>query len=140
MAPRDPTKCCGANTPDGPCGHWKGFRTNHPGFGRCYRHGGNTRNHQVAANKEIVKWRMRTYGNARVISPEEALKEEVWRTAGHVQWLGDLVADLLHEGDGYEAVVRRERQAVLSPAVGTEADGPLGPLREDLRLGRDVPE
>jgi hypothetical protein len=42
--PFDPERHCGANGKrgGGPCRHAKGFRTDHPGSGSCYLHGGAT--------------------------------------------------------------------------------------------------
>lgn len=40
-----------------------------------------------------------TYGAPREVDPHTALLEELHRTAGHVAWLGELVATLQHDPD-----------------------------------------
>lgn len=90
-----PKKTCGATTrAGGKCGLAAGAGTDHVGIGRCARHGGNTRNHKIAARKELARQAVATYGLAREIDPATALLEEVHRTAGHVAWLGQVVAAL----------------------------------------------
>jgi hypothetical protein len=47
---------CGAKTKaGGSCRHPKGFRTDHPGSGRCYRHGGASPNRAKAAVREQMR-------------------------------------------------------------------------------------
>lgn len=47
---------------------------------------------------------MATYGSPVEVAPLDALLGELWRTAGHVQWLGDLIADLEHSDPHAEPV------------------------------------
>ena len=94
LKPRDPKKVCGAKTPNGPCQQWKGFKTSHPGTGRCNRHGGSTPNQTKAADQEIVEARMRTYGAPIETDPLTAILQEVARSAGHVAWLESKIAGL----------------------------------------------
>lgn len=115
---RDPEKVCGAKTDHGPCQQWKGARTDHVGFGRCYRHGGSSPNGTKAAEKEQTVDRMRTYGAPIDTDPVTALSEEVRRTAGHVAWLGELVGDLLHDGDGYSESISDDGKRVLRSNTG----------------------
>jgi hypothetical protein len=98
LRPRDPAKVCGAKTPNGPCQQWKGFKTSHPGTGRCNRHGGSTPNQTKAADQEIVETRMRTYGAPVEMDPLTAILQEVARTAGHVAWLDAKIAGLTDKG------------------------------------------
>lgn len=74
------------------CTQPAGFGTEHPGFGKCRYHGGNTKQNIVHAAREQVKDRIQTYGGPVNIGPHEALIFEVQRTAGHVQWLGEQIA------------------------------------------------
>lgn len=69
-----------------------GHGTEHPGIGRCKRHGGSTPNHVASARKEIAKRHVATYGLPTEIDPHAALLEELHRTAGHVAWLGLVIA------------------------------------------------
>jgi hypothetical protein len=62
-----------------------------------------------------------TYGLPREIDPRAALLEEVHRTAGHVAWLGQLVAELEHGGSGYRQdtiVDGEEERVVYVPLTG----------------------
>lgn len=97
-APGSPCpKHCGAalrQTPGGLCKRAKGQGTDHVGIGRCDRHGGSTPNHEKAANGQKAAAAVVTFGLPREIDPQTALLEEVHRTAGHVAYLGDVVAKL----------------------------------------------
>jgi hypothetical protein len=96
---RDPRKCP-RNKADGtPCGNIAGKGTNHKGKGPRYKHGGRSRTWDAHFEKEMVAERMRTYGSPVDVEPHVALLEEVRRTAGHVAWLGAVVAELAHKAD-----------------------------------------
>ncbi len=61
---------CGAKTKTGrPCRHPKGFRTDHPGSGRCYRHGGASPN----GNKAAVREQMASLATEVDVEPQEVL-------------------------------------------------------------------
>lgn len=112
---------CGAKKTDGSgdtCRRPAGDRTSHQGRGRCYLHGGNTPGQVIKAEREEVYERARTYGASINIAPEQALKEEVCRTAGHVRWLSEVVANILHEGDGYEIFQDEEGKQMFRPKTG----------------------
>lgn len=47
---------------------------------------------------------MATYGLPVDVDPHKALLEELHRTAGHVAWLGALIADLEHNDTGHAHV------------------------------------
>jgi hypothetical protein len=87
---------CGANKRQGEgcCKRPAGWGTDHPGMGRCKLHGGSTPDHKNAAKVEIARRAVVTYGLPREVTPDVALLEEVHRTAGHVAWLGEVVAGL----------------------------------------------
>src|SRR4051794_26478174 len=87
----EPKKLCGAKKTkgEGTCRNLAGHRTPHPGTGRCWLHGGNTRNHIAKAETEQAVERMRTYGAPIDTDPLTALLDEIKRTAGHVSWLGE---------------------------------------------------
>lgn len=61
--------------------------------GRCRSHKGGPSARAVALANRLVRAEP-TYGTPIKISAEEALVGELWRTAGHVKWLGDRVAEL----------------------------------------------
>jgi hypothetical protein len=78
---------------DVPCPNWpmKGQRV-------CRSHGGSAAQNRAAGERrhreEQARAAVVTYGLPREVEPAQALLEEVHRTAGHVTWLGDLVAEL----------------------------------------------
>lgn len=71
-----------------------GHGTDHPGFGTCKRHGGSTRQSRLAAERQAVSGLLATYGEPIDVDPAQALLSEVQRTAGHVEWLGRILAAL----------------------------------------------
>lgn len=86
---------CGAKGRSGkPCGLPAGHGTEHVGTGRCKLHGGSTPSHVNKARREVAEEAVRTFGLPVETTPQEALLAEVSRTAGHVKWLGDIVAEL----------------------------------------------
>lgn len=83
----------GSKTTGGPCGdHVK------PPATVCYSHGGRAPQTQAAVERrreqEAGRQAVVTFGLPREIDPQSALLEEVHRTAGHVAYLGQVVADL----------------------------------------------
>lgn len=88
---------CNARRPDGSgrCRQPAGWGVEGMTRGPCKMHGGATdsvkQHHQKAMAVEAVV----TYGLPREVDPHTALLQEVWRTAGHVQWL----ASVIHNSD-----------------------------------------
>lgn len=65
----------------------------------CYkRHGGKAPQVQAAAAQRLEMARVEkavvTYGLPREIDAFDAMREVIWRTAGHVHWLAEIVAEL----------------------------------------------
>ncbi len=91
---------CGARKTDGSgtCSQVAGFGTSHVGYGRCKFHGGASPNGEKFAMRERARHTVDTLGLPADIDPQTALLEEVQRTAGHVRWLADLVAELDESG------------------------------------------
>lgn len=86
---------------------------------KCKSHGGRSKRAKAAAERAIGEAEARravaTYGLPVEVAPIDALLQELHRTAGHVAWLGVLIADLEHE--------ESTRPAVLgAPATGDEAE------------------
>ncbi len=84
-----PAKLCGANLVDGSgrtCGHTAGWGTG-TGRGRCRKHGGNTRTHVMAAQREELAEAVVTFGLPVEIEPADALLDEIHRTYGVVLFL-----------------------------------------------------
>lgn len=92
----DPVKFCGAKKrrQEDTCRRGAGWGTDHPGWGRCKLHGGSAPSGRAAAKRAAAEHAVVTYGLAVEIDPHEALEQELWRTQGHVQYLGWLVSDL----------------------------------------------
>jgi hypothetical protein len=98
-------KLCGAKRRNGagPCRHFAGLRTDHPGTGKCYLHGGATRNHSKAAIKQEIAQRIAqeaTFGDAKDVTPPEALAGLLHTTSAHVGWLAGTLATLPKEALG----------------------------------------
>lgn len=93
-------KLCGAKkrAANGTCGKPAGWGTPND-TGPCKLHGGLTPNHLKAAEKEKANRALVTYGLPREIDPHTALIEELHRTAGHVAYLQQIVAELTHDSD-----------------------------------------
>lgn len=106
------------------------MRTDHPGIGCCYRHGGTTTAHRINAAK--VKARVQveeahravvTMGLSRKIGPHEALLEEIGRTAGHVTWLEGKVQELQPDQLVWGTIKQTvENLPVVAPTGPTEGE------------------
>lgn len=93
--PEIPGKCNALKSGGrGRCRLPAGARTGHLGFGRCYRHGGSTPTGIKGAQTIMAKQAVATYGLPISIAPQEALLQEVWRTAGVVQYLEGEIREL----------------------------------------------
>jgi hypothetical protein len=88
---------CGAartgNSSSGPgvCCQPAGWGTPHPGTGHCKHHGGCLPAQVRQAETERAQKHVVMFGADRTIDPQLALLEEVQRTAGHVDYLRDLI-------------------------------------------------
>lgn len=105
--------CSATNRQGGPCG-----RPVVPGLSVCRYHGGSTKASRAAAARRLEAQKAErtaaTYGLPVEVDPLSALLQELWRTAGHVAWLGALIADL----DDVGAEGRDERGRVVErPSV-----------------------
>lgn len=76
------------------CTKIAGWGTKHVHVGRCKFHGGNTPGWDVKAQKIQAELDIEQYGLSREVDPHTALLEELYRTAGHVAWLHERVAEL----------------------------------------------
>lgn len=96
-----PKNQCGArktgNSSAGPgfCTQAAGYRTDHPGYGNCAMHSGNTRagrTHAARLMAQALLDGQPTFGAPiEDKDPGTILLEEVGRTAGHVAWLGERI-------------------------------------------------
>lgn len=100
----DSEKCLARTTSGKPCQSRKGSATDHPGYGNCSRHGGNTEAGVKSAMREmgadlIDQYRASLpFGGDRNdpsianLTPESALLEEVRRSAAMVRFLEQRIA------------------------------------------------
>lgn len=120
---------CGARKKSGKgtCTLTAGYGTTHLGFGNCKFHAGSTKAGIAYAARLKMEVDVVTYGGAIIVSPADALLQEVYRSAGHVHWLGQVIelarSDGLTEktigGEQFNAWVRqyeREREMLRRAA------------------------
>lgn len=103
--------------PGTPCRNWAGQRTDHPGIGVCWLHGGRTSAHRSKAVVTEAKRRMVTLGEPlRDATPTTVLLNELSATAGHVAWLRETVSNLdalsSHEAEVITRLYAEERDRV----------------------------
>lgn len=124
------------------CHRAAGWGTNHSGFGRCKFHFGSSPSNVRAAARQEARTLMRTYGIPVEIDPEEALREEIHRTVGHVRWLAEKVATLSDEDVINEGPIvngsRSPRAAKVIDIAPTK--GPNGRDAENDDYREDVTE
>lgn len=88
---------CGSLKTDGSgdrCTRTAGWGTDHPGFGACKWHTGDTPAGVKSAEKERAKLAVEQFGLTREVNPQDALLEEVHRSAGVVAYLQGVVSEL----------------------------------------------
>jgi hypothetical protein len=87
---------CGANKTNGKgtCTREAGWGTPHLGFGQCRIHGGNTPSGLKFAARLMGEVRSMQFGGPRIVDPHQVLLEEVYRSAGHVEFLHQKVLEL----------------------------------------------
>lgn len=154
----DAEKCGARNQPGAKfefCQTRKGSRTDHPGYGNCSRHGGNTTAGVKAAMKEMgrdlaarFKSERRFGGDRRdpdlaTLSPEAALLEEVRRSAAFVRFLEERIARWNLSPDveaTVEAYVLSDASHKYFPApVPTDERGVELPVAERRKRGDNPP-
>lgn len=131
--PFDPDRHCGAH-PDslkGPCRAPKGRGTDHPGYGRCKHHGGNTPSGKTMGQREmameIVAKRRLIADATRRIDPAAAMLEEIARLAGMVDWLGDQVEAACGERPENLVAGTLKVRRVVDPEGGATTTTEVGP-------------
>lgn len=101
------------------CTRPAGWGTDHVGVGRCKLHGGKTPSHKQAGQKALAERAVATFGLPREIDPRDALLEEVYRTAGAVDWLHQQVRTLQADEVIWGKAEEVEKQAGEFPGVDT---------------------
>lgn len=103
-----------------------GWGTQHKGTGNCRLHGGATPNYNKKVMKDFLLEKAEIvsmiYGTAvEDIQPEEAIMQELARTAGHVQWLYENLQTqdqkLLEEHQGEGEALRQYTKLGQQPSV-----------------------
>lgn len=112
------SEICGARTQSGgTCRSRKGSRTDHPGYGNCAKHGGCTEAGTKSAMREMgrdfvvrYKGEVLRFGGNRMdpsianLTPEQALLEEVRRSAAMVRFLEQRIALWSLSDDSHDAI------------------------------------
>lgn len=80
-----------------PCGLPAGWGTDHVGAGPCRKHGGGLPGVSRKAKRELAMGVLAIYGLPRKVQPEWALLEELWRTAGVIAALEQVLAAMPRE-------------------------------------------
>lgn len=117
------------HTPNGICGSKRigregvcclaaGWGTAHPGIGRCRFHLGDSPSHQVAAAKEMMIREAPVMGNPITIDPHSAVLQEVHRTAGHVEWLRQVIAAMGMNADDPMSAYTEEATGIAAKGIG----------------------
>lgn len=75
----------------GACENLAGYRTSHPGFGRCWRHYGNTPAQNKRAAKEATIVLAHGMGEPIDVDPAEAILSMVRRAAGNVSFYQSII-------------------------------------------------
>lgn len=106
---------CGAKTRNGgECRNAAGHRTEHPGFGRCSKHGGSTPNHNLRAVQNQVAQDLARMDVAPVTDPLAALAQLGGQVVAWRDRMADLVNDLTSvRYDGHGPVGEQTRAEVL---------------------------
>lgn len=93
---------------DSTCKNPAGYRTDHPGWGHCDLHGGNTPSKKEYAAKQRTEIMARRsvleLGASITTTPEKALSDEINRSAGMVGWIQQQIQQWEIGEDGKIAV------------------------------------
>jgi hypothetical protein len=114
----DKLRCSGKRSNGEPCSKWpmKGQRV-------CNTHGGSSPQAKAAAERRIETARaeaaVTTFGLPREVDPRDALLEEVYRSAGAVDWLQQQVQALTADQVVWGKAEEVEKQAGEFPGVDT---------------------
>jgi hypothetical protein len=122
-ADHDSRKCGGKRRGAGSdgklCTRPAGWGTAHVGTGRCKLHGGSTPSHTTAGRVALASAAVATFGLPREVDPRDALLEEVYRSAGAVDWLHQQVQALEADAVVWGKAEEVEKQAGEFPGLDT---------------------
>lgn len=108
-----------ADSNGAPCTRPAGWGTDHAGHGRCKWHGGATPSHVTAGKVAKALTAVATFGLPREVDPRDALLEEVYRSAGAVDWLREQVQTLTADQVIWGKAEEVEKQAGEFPGIDT---------------------
>lgn len=130
--PAKPRARCGATGKQTglPCGHAPGLRTKHPGFGRCYLHGGNTPNGIRFAQQQQAELAVAKLGMpAGTGSPFTLLTKAIRHAEGYLEASARVLVDVVDEKRtdvdmpaAIAAYVRGIREAARTAKAAVDAD------------------
>ena len=130
---------CGAKlinppTPGATCRQPAGSRTNHPRYGRCWRHGGDTPTQIKAAQMAMIQDAAMLYGVPRTVDPVVGLMEEYYRTLGLVEAYEAMVMQL-SPGEIFWGVQTIEES---EPGATDGGDESLTPPERKVKSGAGI--
>jgi hypothetical protein len=116
---------------EGNCKREAGWGTEHKGWGPCRQHGGALPNVVAASlarrDEALARELVTTYGLPIETTPEEALLDEVKRSAGHVAYLAERVRELDADTLVWGRAQRKESVKRVPSAVEVDPDGEIDP-------------
>src|SRR5678816_4000054 len=109
----DPARCPQIKRDGHQCGNAAGHRTGHPGFGQCWKHGGNTAAHSAAGAKMMAVAQAREdYGAEQDIDPLEAMLYTVRRGRALATYWRQRAVDLAGDEEKFERAAKQEANAL----------------------------
>lgn len=118
MAVYNPRKHCGGKRvrDGGKCTRPKGWGTDHPGSGKCKKHGGSTESGRKAAGREAaLSFAAGALGAAVATNPLDAMQQSVDLAAGLVSYYRHEISAAAMKLGGEEDKIARERIELLRP-------------------------
>src|SRR2546425_1251564 len=132
--PKEVVKLCGSRRPGRPesqtCRHPAGYKTSHPGSGRCYLHGGASPMGEIHAERERAGLELRAMGRPIDIDPHEAILLCIRMAAGELGYATSRVNQL----KGSQLLVRQEEELERPMREGTAGESPSLRVTEVRRL------
>jgi hypothetical protein len=113
-----------------PCQQRAGHGTNHPGVGRCSKHGGASPNAEVAGQVFLARREAAVMGVPLDIEPHEAILECIRIAAGEVQYASDRIAEL-EPSEAVGAVVTTLRRPMKEEKGGEDPGVEVEEIRHE---------
>jgi hypothetical protein len=109
----DPALCPQIKRDGLQCRNRAGHRTEHPGFGQCWKHGGNTSAHAAAGAKMMAVAATReAYGGQEDIDPLEAMLYTVRRGRALAMYWRSAALDAAEDPIRFEKAAQQEARAL----------------------------